>query len=394
MPSPPASSGTPDKHRAHRRRPRRRPARRTRGRPGLRGPRRLQPRPARPRHSTASGRACTGCANELDAGYAADGYARLRGLGRGAHDLRSRLLSAINALAGAYAEHVPVVHVVAHPPWPPRTSTGWCTTLGDGPFGHLAAMHADITCARADLDLDNPIAEIDRALTRSATGTFPDTSCSLPTSPRPIPAGHRTAAGPGRPDRPGSVGRVHRRGPAGCSTRPAAPTPWPCWPGRWCTASAPPRGWRRCSPRASCRTPSPPGPRASSTCPRPGSPAATPGPPVAPRLPARWSSTPPRWYWPATSSPTSTAHGSPSGSPVRDDRAWGGCGGRRRSDVRPGVPAGRPRRARAAGRGVPAGRPAPGSDRAGCGRDRCRRRRAEPGAALAGDGRARHPRAD
>ena len=49
-----------------------------------------------------------GNANELNAGYAADGYARMNGIGVGE-------LSAINALAGSFSENVPVVHIVGAP---------------------------------------------------------------------------------------------------------------------------------------------------------------------------------------------------------------------------------------------------------------------------------------
>ena len=56
-----------------------------------------------------------GCANELGAGYAADGYARMRGLGAVCTTFGVGELSAINAIAGAFAEHVPVVHIVGAP---------------------------------------------------------------------------------------------------------------------------------------------------------------------------------------------------------------------------------------------------------------------------------------
>ena len=56
-----------------------------------------------------------GMANELGAGYAADGYARLRGLGVVCTTFGVGELSAINAVAGAYAEHVPLLHLVGSP---------------------------------------------------------------------------------------------------------------------------------------------------------------------------------------------------------------------------------------------------------------------------------------
>jgi alpha-keto-acid decarboxylase len=107
----------------------------------------------------------TGCANELNAGYAADGYGRLRGLAALITTFGVGELSAINAVTGSFAEYVPVVHIVGAP------STGTQAahrivhhSLGDGVFTHFLDMHASITCARAALTAANATAEIDRVL--------------------------------------------------------------------------------------------------------------------------------------------------------------------------------------------------------------------------------------
>lgn len=57
-----------------------------------------------------------GCMNELNAGYAADGYARQRGFGAVVTTYGVGELSAMNALAGSMAENVPVIHIVGAPP--------------------------------------------------------------------------------------------------------------------------------------------------------------------------------------------------------------------------------------------------------------------------------------
>ncbi|GAA4889703.1 alpha-keto acid decarboxylase family protein [Actinomycetospora straminea] len=107
----------------------------------------------------------TGCTNELNAGYAADGYGRPRGIAALCTTFGVGELSAINAIAGAYAEHVPVVHVVGAPALTAQAQRRPVHhTLGDGVFGHFTAMHADITCARASLTPENAVAEIDRVL--------------------------------------------------------------------------------------------------------------------------------------------------------------------------------------------------------------------------------------
>ena len=57
-----------------------------------------------------------GTCNELNAGYAADGYARLKGLGGAVVTYGVGGLSILNAVAGAYAEQVPLVVVSGAPP--------------------------------------------------------------------------------------------------------------------------------------------------------------------------------------------------------------------------------------------------------------------------------------
>jgi pyruvate decarboxylase len=56
-----------------------------------------------------------GCCNELNAGYAADGYARSRGVGACAVTFTVGGLSIINAIAGAYSENLPVICIVGGP---------------------------------------------------------------------------------------------------------------------------------------------------------------------------------------------------------------------------------------------------------------------------------------
>lgn len=110
--------------------------------------------------------AWTGCTNELTAGYAAEGYGRLRGIAALCTTFGVGELSAINAVAGSYAEHVPVVHVVG---WPAQATQDAHRpvhhTLGDGGFGHFLAMHESITCACPALTAGNATADIDRVFT-------------------------------------------------------------------------------------------------------------------------------------------------------------------------------------------------------------------------------------
>ena len=56
-----------------------------------------------------------GNANELVAAYSADGYARVNGIGALITTFGPGELSALNAIGGAFAERVPIVHVVGYP---------------------------------------------------------------------------------------------------------------------------------------------------------------------------------------------------------------------------------------------------------------------------------------
>ena len=56
-----------------------------------------------------------GCCNELNAGYAADGYARIRGIGALSTTYGPGELGAISAIGGAYAENVPIFHLTGMP---------------------------------------------------------------------------------------------------------------------------------------------------------------------------------------------------------------------------------------------------------------------------------------
>ena len=57
-----------------------------------------------------------GNCNELNAGYAADGYARMNGAGAAVVTYGVGGLSILNAVAGAFAEHVPMIVICGAPP--------------------------------------------------------------------------------------------------------------------------------------------------------------------------------------------------------------------------------------------------------------------------------------
>jgi len=106
-----------------------------------------------------------GNANELNAGYAADGYGRLRGMAAVVTTFGVGELSATNAIAGSYAEHVPVVHIVGGPSKDAQgTRRALHHSLGDGDFEHFVRISREITCAQANLMPATACREIDRVL--------------------------------------------------------------------------------------------------------------------------------------------------------------------------------------------------------------------------------------
>ncbi|EDQ2184960.1 alpha-keto acid decarboxylase family protein [Salmonella enterica] len=106
-----------------------------------------------------------GCANELNAAYAADGYARMSGTGALLTTFGVGELSAINGIAGSYAEYVPVLHIVGAPcSAAQQRGELMHHTLGDGDFRHFYRMNQAISVASSILDEQNACFEIDRVL--------------------------------------------------------------------------------------------------------------------------------------------------------------------------------------------------------------------------------------
>ncbi len=106
-----------------------------------------------------------GCCNELNAAYAADGYARLRGLGALSTTYGPGELGAIGAIGGAYAENVPIFHLTG---MPTRTAQHKRQlvhhTLGNGEFDFFAKMAGPVVCARAIITPQNAVYETERLI--------------------------------------------------------------------------------------------------------------------------------------------------------------------------------------------------------------------------------------
>ncbi|MGE6295915.1 alpha-keto acid decarboxylase family protein [Guptibacillus hwajinpoensis] len=106
-----------------------------------------------------------GNANELNAAYAADGYGRINGAGALVTTFGVGELSAVNGIAGAYAERVPVVKITGTPTTAVMNNGSLVHhTLGDGKFDRFARMYEEVTVAQTTLTEENAAQEIDRVL--------------------------------------------------------------------------------------------------------------------------------------------------------------------------------------------------------------------------------------
>ncbi|KAG8053398.1 hypothetical protein GUJ93_ZPchr0001g31843 [Zizania palustris] len=133
-----------------------------------------------------------GCCNELNAAYAADGYARARGGGVGACAVTFTVggLSAINAVAGAFSENLPVVCIVGGPNSNDYGSNRILHhTIGLPDFTQELRCFQTVTCYQAVVNnLDDAHEQIDAAISTALKESKPvyiSISCNLPSIPHP-----------------------------------------------------------------------------------------------------------------------------------------------------------------------------------------------------------------
>lgn len=106
-----------------------------------------------------------GCCNELNAGYAADGHARVHGVAALSTTYGVGELSAINAVAGSYAENLPVVHLTGMPAMPVQKARAQVHhTLGNGEFDLFKNMADTVVCASAIMTPQNVASETERLI--------------------------------------------------------------------------------------------------------------------------------------------------------------------------------------------------------------------------------------
>ncbi|KAL9361969.1 hypothetical protein Peur_044754 [Populus x canadensis] len=131
-----------------------------------------------------------GCCNELNAGYAADGYARSRGVGACVVTFTVGGLSVLNAIAGANSENLPVICIVGGP-----NSNDYGTnrilhhTIGLPDFSQELRCFQTVTCYQAVVNnLEDAHEQIDTAISTALKENKPvyiNVSCNLSAIPHP-----------------------------------------------------------------------------------------------------------------------------------------------------------------------------------------------------------------
>jgi len=115
-----------------------------------------------------------GCSNELNAAYAADGYARARGAAMLSTTYAVGELSAINGVMGAKAERSLVFHVVGMPSYQnQRLRKTMHHTLGDGIFDKFIDISAQAACSHAVINPDNCMIEMERVIAEARRNSQP-----------------------------------------------------------------------------------------------------------------------------------------------------------------------------------------------------------------------------
>lgn len=103
--------------------------------------------------------------NELNAGYAADGYANVKGIAALITTFGVGELSATNAIAGAYSENIPLIHIVGSPDSDDqKEGRNIHHSLMDGNFDVFRKMHEHITGYAVEITAENAGIEIPKAI--------------------------------------------------------------------------------------------------------------------------------------------------------------------------------------------------------------------------------------
>ncbi|NLK31485.1 MAG: alpha-keto acid decarboxylase family protein [Methanosarcina flavescens] len=106
-----------------------------------------------------------GCCNELNAAYAADGYARINRISALSTTFGVGELSALCGIAGSFAENNLVFHIVGIPKIQTQKRHAIVHhSLGDGEYGTFMDMATPVVCASTMLTPENCVDEVERVI--------------------------------------------------------------------------------------------------------------------------------------------------------------------------------------------------------------------------------------
>ncbi|NCS24383.1 MAG: alpha-keto acid decarboxylase family protein [Microcystis aeruginosa BS13-02] len=129
-----------------------------------------------------------GCCNELNCGFAAEGYARANGLGVAVVTYSVGALSALNAIGGAYAENLPVI-LVSGAPNTNDYSTGHLLhhTMGTPDLTYVLEIARKLTCAAVSItsaeDAPEQIDHVIRTALREQKPAYIEIACNIAAAP-------------------------------------------------------------------------------------------------------------------------------------------------------------------------------------------------------------------
>jgi len=156
-----------------------------------------------------------GCSNELDAAYAADGYARVRGCAMLMTTYAVGELSALNGVMGAKAERSCVFHLVGMPTMRhQRVHKITHHSFGDGVFQNFANISEQAACVSAVITPDNCIREMERVIATAKAESRPayilvaSDYAITPVTPCEAEAYPKPASGP---DLIGAIAEISKR---------------------------------------------------------------------------------------------------------------------------------------------------------------------------------------
>ena len=132
------------------------------------------------------------CSNELNCGYSAEGYARAQGAAAAVVTFSVGALSAFNAIAGAYAENLPVILVSGAPNTNDRATEHILHhTLGTHDFLYQLEIAKKITCAAVSItsavDAPDQIDYAIRTALRERKPAYIDIACNIAAAPCAAP---------------------------------------------------------------------------------------------------------------------------------------------------------------------------------------------------------------